>query len=486
MSAVSDSLPLPEIYYQSSARVYWREDMRGNWMQVDKDTARKFVMRAGRNGSPAYKGGLSPADGCLLDIQEQQNVAYAAPLAGHNAGFYCMNGQRILVTDSPRLITPAQGDWCTIRRIIDGMFLEEGHDQRPYLFGWLHIALTNFHSGSWSPGQILAMAGPISSGKSLLQQLFTEMFGGRSAYPYQFMVNDTDFNADLFRAEHLIIDDQVESHDYRSRRNFGANLKQVAVTYQHRCHAKQQTPLTLEPHWRMTISLNDEPERLMVLPPLDGDVADKIMLLRVNYQEMPMPTETQEQQEQFRAALRSELPAFVYDMLHYQIPQDLRSPRFGIATFHHPDLVELINETKPEVRLMELIDRVVFCGRDEAWSGTSTQLLAELHEDQRFGNQARDLVKNANICGTYLSRLVGDGGRVCYEKRHNTNHYTIQPQQGGTGEHFPNLISRDVNIIVGDTPLLVAGSKSVPPSPQIPTCPTRPRPPGDCEKSLAV
>jgi hypothetical protein len=40
----------------------------------------------------------------------------------------------------------------------------------------------------------------------------------------------------------------------------------------------------LKPFWRLSITLNDEPENLLILPPLDESLGDKIMLLRAQAQ----------------------------------------------------------------------------------------------------------------------------------------------------------------------------------------------------------
>jgi hypothetical protein len=114
------------------------------------------------------------------------------------------------VTESPRLILPVQGEWPLLRSIIDGMFNTEGVDQRPYFYGWVKRGLESFHQRKWMQGQVLAMAGPRGAAKSLMQMLLTEIFGGRSAKPYLFMSGRTDFNADLFEGEHLVVDDEAE------------------------------------------------------------------------------------------------------------------------------------------------------------------------------------------------------------------------------------------------------------------------------------
>ena len=49
----------------------------------------------------------------------------------------------------------------------------------------------------------------------------------------------------------------------------------------------------------MSLSLNDDPERLQVLPPLDIDVRDKIIVLKVIKARMPMPTGSPELDARF-------------------------------------------------------------------------------------------------------------------------------------------------------------------------------------------
>ncbi len=180
-----------------------------------------------------------------------------------------------------------------------------------------------------------------------------------------------------------------DSSGNRARRTFSAHIKQFTATRAHRCHPKHGTPLTLEPLWRMTISLNDEPERLQVLPPLDVDLVDKILLLKVQSNPMPMPTTTPREKEVFWNTLKSELPAFVDFLAHYTIPVELCDTRCGIAPFHHLELPNKLQETTPEQHLLELVDLVHFCGsRADAWSGTATQLTAMLQNDSRLGSQA--------------------------------------------------------------------------------------------------
>ena len=106
------------------------------------------------------------------------------------------------------------------------------------------------------------------------------MLGGRAAKPTEYMSGRTPFNADLFAAEHLMIEDEYGSTDLRTRREFGARIKDITVNDVQSCHAKNRwQAISLRPFWRLSISLNDEPENLMVLPPVDESLSDKLMLL---------------------------------------------------------------------------------------------------------------------------------------------------------------------------------------------------------------
>ena len=149
-----------------------------------------------------------------------------------------------------------------------------------------------FRTRVWQSGQVVALCGPVGAGKTLLRLITTEMLGGRVAFPHSFMTGRTAFSSDLFGAETLAIEDQQESVDIRARRHFGAAIKDMAVNSDQRCERKHCDALTLVPLRRVVVTMNDDAERIQVLPPLDDDVADKLMLFQVHKYPMPMPTRT--------------------------------------------------------------------------------------------------------------------------------------------------------------------------------------------------
>ena len=196
--------------------------------------------------------------------------------------------------------------------------------------------------------------------------------------------------------------------DIRARRAFGAQLKQVAASRDQRCHAKNRVGLVLTPFWRLTISVNDEPENLVVLPPIDPSIEDKIMLFKVHKKPMPLPTSTTTEREVFWKTILAELPALMDFVLNWKIPPELSSARYGITHYHHPEILAALDELAPELRLLALYDQEMLNGSGyiSAFEGTAVQLEQALPDkDSTVRTQAQTLMTFNNACGVYLGRL---------------------------------------------------------------------------------
>jgi hypothetical protein len=147
------------------------------------------------------------------------------------------------------------------------------------------------------------------------------------------------------------------------------------------------------------------------------------MLLKASPVTMPMPTESPEERKAFWEALVAEVPAFLFGLIHWPIPESLRDGRFGVKTFHHPELLQKVGQLQPEYRLLALIDssnRLFECLSTE-WTGTALNLEAILTDkDWSLGQQGRNLLTYQNTCGTLLGRLASQKpDRVSKEKEVN-------------------------------------------------------------------
>lgn len=413
----ADSPPTREpmdAYYDSARKEYLSKNTGNRWLAHNEAGFKRLLKSKGfrTHLSEAEKEAgetLSLADHEILRLQNERDVTYAAPLAGRDSGFYEENGQRFLVTEGPRWLLPVLGEWSVIRTILSALLASEeephGETQFQVLLGWLAVAVQSLYRKSRRPGQALVLAGPAGCGKSVIQnQIITPLLGGRSAKCAPYLQGRTDFNGELFGAEHLMLEDESAETCIRARLALASHVKQVCVNEVQPCHAKHRPIINLRPFWRLSISLNDEPERLLIIPPLASDIADKLHVLRCAPIHWPIPVDTSAGWQRLCDAVSRELPAFLHFLLEYKVAGALHSDRYGVRAWHHPALVKALEELAPEAHLAELI--VTFLGARTEWTGTSSVLRMALQEDYQTGRDARDLLKWPNACGTYLGRLA--------------------------------------------------------------------------------
>jgi hypothetical protein len=405
--------PTIDAYYDSVRKEYLTRNSGGRWLSHGEPAFRRLLKSKGYSCSLSddeRKAGeiLSEAEREILALQDTRDVKFCGSLAGRPAGFYEENGERFLVMDSPVLLNPAPGEWPLIRATLAG--LVAGSDEREagtqweLLLGWLAAAVQCLYRQSLRPGQALVLAGPAGCGKSVLQnQIITALLGGRAAKCAPYLQGKTSFNGDLFGAEHLMLEDEHSETNVRSRRALASNIKQICVNVVQPCHPKHRPIINLSPFWRLTVSLNDEPERLLIIPPLAGDIADKIIILRCRAFAWPLPIATPEQWGRFTSALRGELPAFLHFLLSHRTPPAHHSDRYGVAAWHHPELSRALDETAPEAHLALVIAR--WLEPRCSWQGTADTLRSSLLDDGSTGRDARELLDWPNACGTYLGRL---------------------------------------------------------------------------------
>jgi hypothetical protein len=167
-------------------------------------------------------------------------------------------------------------------------------------------------------------------------------------------------------------------------------------------HAKGRQAVTLPTYRRVTLSVNDEPENLMILPPMDASITDKVILVRCS------PARTHEDRAKNWSELTSQLPALAHQLETWKLPADMRCGRFGVRAKHDPVLLSVLTGLSPEARLLALIDEVIFADRAPLhgpWTGTADELERTLRTSQ-FGFACEKLLYFTGATGTYLGRIA--------------------------------------------------------------------------------
>ena len=442
---------MPEIYYDVHRKEFLIQNSTGRWAARTEAQFKRYLRKLGFSTDIPKGKHVSPVEEIMEQIQDERDVVYAGPLAGWRAGFYIDHGVRFLVTEEANtgagtrnaenadngspgisaLSAPSSTLDAVLRGLLAGPNEPHGQRQLDTLYSWLKTALEALEENTIRPGQALAIAGPRDCGKSLLQNLITHLLGGRAAKAARYMMGRTEFNADLFEAEHLMLEDEFMSTRTADRLALGAAIKNVTVNELQSCHPKHKKAINLRPFWRLSISLNHDPEALMVLPPLDDHIADKIIILRASRFDLPMDTGTLETRAQFWQTLQDELPAFRHFLRHLRVPSELADRRFGVKTFQHPELVRDLEMLSPEIHLLELIDAAKpWEGCEKGyWRGTQDELKRLLLDHSEVGREAGKLLSGwHNQCGAYLGRLAGKkAGRIRCARTKRKREWLIHP-----------------------------------------------------------
>ena len=229
------------------------------------------------------------------------------------------------------------------------------------------------------PGQALALVGVKDCGKSLLQSLITRMLGGREVDASLYVLGQSSFNKELWSAEHLILGDDAMGDDGRERHGVRDRLKKIVVASIFPLHAKGRDAENFRPIWRVSISANDDDQSITVLPPLDDSFSDKIIYLRCYPPPRPFHDGTEDGRREFWKQLVSAIPAFIHEVESIEIPERyLGSSRFYVREFHHPHVVELINDADPVAPLGEFIDEWMTSESLQVVEGSAAEILGQL------------------------------------------------------------------------------------------------------------
>lgn len=395
-------LPKLEIYFDAAQGSYWVKFHGNRFLNLDSRNVKLHLMRNSFRIDPEDDYGLKDGDRVLTTAQIDRAVDYAGPLAGHPAGLITtQGGRRVLVTAESNPIQAKKGSCDALDDFFGQLLAVADPKQLQFFFLWLKVARESLLERDFRPGQMLVLAGPSSCGKSLCQALITEFLGGRMAKPYRYMTGGTQFNADLSKAEHLVIADEQASVDIRSRRNFGAAVKDLTVNLEMSVHAKGREAITLPTYRRVSLSCNDEAENLMILPPLDDSIMDKLMLFKCTHAKLGK--DRLKNWKQFM----TELPALAARLDGLRISPALADDRYGVKAYHNGELLELVTGISPESRLLQLIDEVCKSDKDspEVFRGTAIQLEQKLRSSA-FQFAVEKLLHFSSACGVYLQRLA--------------------------------------------------------------------------------
>lgn len=395
----------PAIFYEMTNKSWW---MKGEGIFIPyNETGIKRALHIG--GMARYAKGDNPS---AIDLEVQRltlkcNVDYAGPVAGWPAGVHMMGGSRILVTKPCRLLAGENVPFATLESILVNML---GWEQTARLLLWIRVYRERIRTRRWHPLPVLIIVGPKNCGKSLIQEIISILVGNRIGKPMQFMLGSTDFNAELIGSEHLIIEDETSRGDAQSRRHLGEQIKSLFFARNVMCHKKNGTPITVNPLWGLSMTVNNEPEHVMVIPTIDASLADKVLILKAEYAKRPVPDGMLER-DWLPKILEAEVPGLAFYADNFDlanVPQGLFDDRTIVAAWQHPEILGMIADQSTESHFWTVVESVLFGDLHaihSTWKGSAEELTRKLLESD-YRREAEKLLSWPTACGTYLGRAM--------------------------------------------------------------------------------
>ena len=353
----------------------------------------------------------------LNDREVDGAVQWSGAIAGHRQGLAKdSNDLPILITSEANLPEPIAGDAKVINMILDGAFSGDDPTARNALLSWMKTRYLAVRKHVHVPGPMLVLAGEVNSGKSLIAMIIQHLLGGRVGHPHKAWSEASLWNDDLVGCELLLVDDCVGSTDIRARRNFGASFKGAIYANKVQVQKRNTSSVYARPVWSVVVCCNDTPESMQIIPPIDADLDDKIMLLHVTRSEGAVGASTPDDRVQLENCVRGEMAAFAHQLINFEIPAELQGLRSGVKAWRDPHLSESLETISPGRRLEALLEAALVdqgIWHDLPCELTSAEIEGRLLE---FRSPVRDQAKAfcswGVACGSGLASLVKMGSDI--------------------------------------------------------------------------
>lgn len=405
---------LPKIYYDRvSASRYWA-DVDGTFVPINESGVRQRLWIAGLSSD--RKRGPSEIDLRIIEIQNEFGADYIGRLAGWPVGFHAYGDNHLLITSEAKLIEPTYGNNTALRDFITKLL---GEEQAAYMHAWNKLAVHARRQGlerikhglapNFRIGQALSVIGEHNHGKTVLSKVETKIVsgaGGTKGDPSQAHTQATAFNEDLSEHEIHVLDDEGGGDSYTARRQFGESIKKSVATSEKRIHGKGKKAVTLEPFVRTVILINSRLADIRVLPPLDSGMADKLIVFKTIGPGFGEIAADDEAYGQRMDDLIAAIPDYLGWLENWEIPAEIKESRYGVASYHNPEVKAGLAELGLEFELVQLVHRArdfVFGERKTTAIKTSSGLFSTFMRGDQLRYEVLAIARTAAVFGKIMS-----------------------------------------------------------------------------------
>ena len=230
--------------------------------------------------------------------------------------------------------------------------------------------------------------------------------GGIKASEYLCGKNDwTDY---LFEYGMWLVDDEAPNESAAMHTAFTAKLKEHVANDTFLITGKFKKSGRAFWRGRISITLNDDPVSMRLLPDLDMSIKDKLMIFKCS-PDYDFKADTKD-------LIRAELPYFARWLLDHDIPKTMRDVRFGVKAYINKSLENLALADSRYSHIAELLSMFRRTLHDDFYEGTCSELLVLLNASEDRRVLLRDL--NPKKLGWGLNHMLSKGVGWLSKPRH--------------------------------------------------------------------
>ena len=404
---------------------FWIQNEPGHWAEISKDDFSQHLRVQGKDFRKKPGQTASEIDVIENHIKLTRRVRAALPFMFFPSGIIIHDHHKFLNTSRVRPLTPAvpsterpmpfsagRTHFPFIYKLLRNMFTEQGDDESEQLTAflvWLKYAYVNALEMTPKPGHTIVIAGPAGKGKTFLSwQVISRLLGGR-ADAASHLVDGDRWTERLVEKPVMTIDDSSALTDDKHLREFTNKVKRYTANAEMLFDQKYEKTGNVPWFGRIVITCNLDAESLRILPDMEVSTKDKVCLFKASDAKVDFG----DWQENDRI-VGAELPHFARFLVEWPYPAEWVSPekRFGVKTYHHPDLFE---ESRRQGIgfVLEMVSGFLeaYCQthpEKEYWEGTNLQLCADLAA--MYPGMAKEI--KYNTLSRQLGKVVAAGYNI--------------------------------------------------------------------------
>ena len=228
----------------------------------------------------------------------------------------------------------------------------------------------------------------------------------------EFIVGDGKWSGSFSEYPVMAIDDGESSSNAKDQARYTQRLKRIVANYSLQFSQKFKADDQVEWIGRIVVTMNDDPDSLGMLPDLQKNLLDKILIFQMRDPGIEFPRDGGTDR-----IIREELPHLMGWLLDWEVPAKfVGQNRFGVPQYCASNIRQDANETNTDQVLVDVLqlyfaEYKVEHPQATSWCGRPVELKNEIDQSEAI---SRGLTNefSAKYIGHVLTRLAGKGYKI--------------------------------------------------------------------------